>query len=41
MSKSDAERLLKAMEENEKKTREKVAKQKAKGTKKKKSDKDW
>lgn len=41
MSKADAERLLKAMEENEKKTRDKVALKKAKATKSKKSDKDW
>ena len=41
MSKADAERLLKAMEENEKKTREKVALQKARVKSKKKSDKDW
>jgi len=41
MSKADAERLLKAMEENEKKTREKVALQKARTKSKKKSDKDW
>ena len=41
MSKADAERLLKAMEENEKKTRDKVALKKAKSSKSKKSDKDW
>ncbi len=41
MSKADAERLLKAMEDNEKKTRAKVAKMKAKSSKTKKSDKDW
>ena len=41
MSKADADRLLKAMEENEKKTREKVALQKARTKSKKKSDKDW
>jgi tetratricopeptide (TPR) repeat protein len=41
MSKQDAERLLKAMEENEKKTREKVALQKAKATSKTKSEKQW
>ncbi len=41
MSKADAERLLKAMEENEKKTRDKVALKKAKASKSKKSDKDW
>ncbi len=41
MSKADAERLLKAMEDNEKKTRDKVALKKAKATKSKNSDKDW
>lgn len=41
MSQADAERLLKAMEENEKKTREKVALQKVKSKSKKKSEKDW